>query len=325
MKKRSVLSSIIVVVLSLFAFTLMTAPAVQAAYPEPDKTIEFLHHTAPAGGAALFVLSSADILNKTGIVKAKIQTQAREGGSSAVAQNYLKSKAGDPYVVMMWTTGPLMAMLRGTTQMKVDECVWLSTLIEDGNVLIVPYNSPYKTLKDLLADAKANPKKVSVGINSIGGSEHVMTVRIERAAGVKFNITAFADSPTQLIGGHIDVAFGNTAETSGHVKAKRARVLANMGVTRSPYYHDVPTMIEQGVNASFTQVRGFFAGPNYPTEAYNFWQDAFAKLVKAPQYVEFMKKFDVAPLYKNGAETKAFLADYVKALDEDLKYIQAKK
>ena len=324
MKKSRFLSSIIAV-FALFAFTLAIAPAAQAAYPEPDKVIEFLHHSSPGGGAGLFVLTTGDILNKTGIVKAKIQTQTRQGGSSAVALNYLKSKGGDPYVVMHWTTAQLMAMLRGTTQMKLDECVWLSTLIEDGNVLIVPYNSPYKTVKDLLADAKANPKKVSVGINSVGGSEHVMASRIERAAGVKFNITAFEFSPTQLIGGHIDVAFGNTAETASHVKAKRARVLANMGERRVPFYKDIPTMKEQGINASFTQFRGFFGGPNYPTEAYNFWQDSFGKLMKTKQYAEFMKKFDVAPLYMDGAQTKAWLVDYVKALQEDLKHMEVKK
>ena len=47
--------------------------------------------------------------------------------------------------------------------------------------------------------------------------------------------------------------------------------------------------------------------------------------MKTPQYVEFMKKFDVVPLYKNGADTKAFLVDYVKELQEDLKYMDANK
>jgi putative tricarboxylic transport membrane protein len=324
MKKSRFLSSI-VVVFSLSALTLAITPAAQAAYPEPDKVIEFMHHSGPGGGPGLFVLTTADILNKAGIVKAKIQTQSRQGGSSAVALNYLKSKAGDPYTVMQWTTGPLMAMLRGTTQMKFDECVWLSTLIEDGDLIIVPYNSPYKTLKDLIADAKTNPKKVSVGINSIGGSAHVLISRIERVTGAKFNVTAFEFSPTQLIGGHIDMAFGNTSETAGHVKAKRARVLAAAGMRRVPYYKDIPTMSEQGVNASFMQVRGFFGGPGYPDEAAGFWDDAFAKLIKTPQYGEFMKRIDVAPLYKNGAETKAFLLDYVKELKEDLKYMEANK
>ncbi|HSC71223.1 MAG TPA: tripartite tricarboxylate transporter substrate-binding protein, partial [Candidatus Methylomirabilis sp.] len=246
-------SCMIAVLFSPLAVGLATVPQAEAAYPEPDKVIEFLHHSSPGGAAGLFVLTSGDILNKAGIVKAKIQTQTRQGGSSAVALNYLHSKAGDPYVVMHWTTAQLMAMLRGTTEMKLKDCVWLSTLIEDGNVLMVPYNSPYKTLKDLLDDAKANPMKVNVGINSIGGSEHVMASRIERAAGVRFNITSFDFSPTQLIAGNIALAFGSTAETMGHVKAKRARVLANMGTKRVPYYKDIPTMIEQGIPVSFTQ------------------------------------------------------------------------
>jgi putative tricarboxylic transport membrane protein len=323
MKKSRFLASI--VVFSLFAFLLAVAPVALADYPEPDKVIEFMHHSAPGGGPGLFVLSTADILNKTGIVKTKIQTLSRQGGSSAVALNYLKSKAGNPYTVMQWTTGPLMALLRGTSQMKFDECAWLSTLIEDGDLIIVPYNSPYKTLKDLLADAKANPKKVSVGINSIGGSAHVLISRIERVTGVKFNVTAFEFSPTQLIGGHIDMAFGNTSETSSHVRGRRARVIAAAGMRRVPYYKDVPTMMEQGVNASLMQVRGFMGGPGYPAEAYNYWQDAFAKVVKTKQYEEFMKKIDVVPLYKNGEETKAFLLDYVKELKEDLKYMEANK
>jgi tripartite-type tricarboxylate transporter receptor subunit TctC len=314
----------IAVVFSLLAGGFATVPHAEAAYPEPDKVIEFLHHSSPGGAAGLFVLTTGDILNKSGLVKAKIQTQTRQGGSSAVALNYLKSKKGDPYVVMHWTTAQLMAMLRGTTEMKLDECVWLSTLIEDGNVLMVPFNSPYKTVQDLIADAKANPNKINVGINSIGGSEDVMTRRIERATGVKFNITSFDFSPTQLIAGNIALAFGSTAETQGHVKAKRARVLANMGTTRVPYYKDIPTMIEQGFPVSFTQYRGFFGGPNFPAEALKFWDETFPKLMKTKQYEEFMTKFDVIPQYKTAAETKALVAEYVKGLQEDLKLMDLK-
>ena len=152
-----------------------------------------------------------------------------------------------------------------------------------------------------------------------------MAARIERVAGVKFNITAFEFSPTQLIGGHIDMAFGNTAETSGHVKAKRARVLANMGDTRVPYYKDIPTLTEQGINASFTQFRGFFGGPNFPAEAVKFWDDAFAKLMKTKEFAEYMKKSDYVAAYKTAAETKAFIAGYNAELIKDLKYMEENK
>ncbi len=323
MRMKGLLVSVLAVFL-LVSIGLVAGSRAEAAYPEPNQVFEFLHHSSPGGAAGLFVLTTGDLLNKTGLVKAKIQTQTRQGGSSAVALNYLKSKKGDPYLVMHWTTAQLMAMLRKTTEMKLDECVWLSTLIEDGNVLMVPEKSPYKTVADIIADAKANPKKVNVGINSVGGSEDVMTRRIERATGVKFNITSFDFSPTALIAGNIALAFGSTAETQGHVKAKRARVLANMGTRRVPYYKDVPTLIEQGINASFTQYRGFFGGPNFPAEAVKFWDETFPKLMKTKEYGEFMAKFDVVPAYKNAAESKAFLVGYVKELEEDLKLMDVK-
>jgi len=324
MKKKGLFFST-VVFFSLFVIAAVFAPSAQAAYPEEGKVIEFLHHSSPGGGAGLFVLTCADLLNKTGIVKNKIQVQTRQGGSSAVALNYLHSKAGDPYVVMHWTTAQLNAMNRGTTVMKLQDLTWLTTTVEDGNVMIVPYKSPYKTAKELIADAKTSPKKVSVGINSIGGSEHIMAARIERVAGLRFNITAFEFSPTQLIGGHIDMAFGNTAETSGHVKAKRARAIANMGETRLPYYKDIPTLIEQGTNASFTQFRGFFGGPNFPAEAVKFWEDAFAKLVKTKEFAEYVKKADYIAAYKTAAATKAFVAGYNTELIKDTKYIEENK
>lgn len=324
MKKKGLFFST-VAFFSLFVIAAVFAPSAQAAYPEEGKVIEFLHHSSPGGGAGLFVLSCADILNKTGIVKNKIQVQTRQGGSSAVALNYLNSKAGDPYVVMMWTTAQLNALNRGTTKMKIEDVTWLTTTVEDGNVMIVPFKSPYKNAKELIADAKTSPKKVSVGINSIGGSEHIMAARIERVAGVKFNITAFEFSPTQLIGGHIDMAFGNTAETSSHVKAKRARVLANMGENRLPYYKDVPTLAEQGFKASFTQFRGFIGAPNLPAEAVKFWEDAFAKLMKTKEFKEYMKKSDYVAAYKTAAETKAFVQGYNAELIKDTKYIAENK
>ena len=324
MRKKGLLFSIVAVFL-LFLIAMATAPAAWADYPERGKMFDIYHHSSPGSGPDLFVRSAADALARSGIIKSKIQVQIRPGGSSAVALNYLQSKAGDPYLLMHWTTAQLMAMNRATTTMKIQEVTWLSTLIEDSNVLLVPYASPYKSMKELLADAKANPKKISVGINSVGGSEHVMAARLERVTGVKFNITAFEFSPTELVGGHIDVAFASTTESSSHVRSKRLRALANMGKTRLPFYKDVPTLMEQGIEASFSQYRGFMGGPNFPADAVKFWDGAFAKLMTTKQFADYLKKSDTIPAYKNAADTKAFVADYNAELLKDLKFIQENK
>jgi putative tricarboxylic transport membrane protein len=305
--------------------SMIAVPAACAAYPDEGKGIELLNHSSPGGGAGLFVLSVGDLLNKTGIVKPKIQVQHRSGGASAVALNYVHGKGGDPYVVAMWTTAQLMAMNRASTVMKFGDVTWLSTLVEDGNVIIVPFQSPYKNVQELIAAAKAAPKKLAVGINSVGGSEHIMSTRIERITGVRFNITSFEFSPTQLIGGHIDMAFGNTIETSGHFKAKRVRVLANMGDNRVPFYKDVPTLKEQGIDASFTQYRGFMGGPNFPVEAVKYWDEAFSKLMKTKEFIDFMNKSDYLPAYKSSAETKTFVQGYNAELLKDFKFMEANK
>ena len=322
-KKGGVFS--IVAFFSLALITAAAAPEARAAYPEPNRLIDMYHHGSPGAGPDLFVRSTADALARSGILKAKIQVQRRPGGSSAVALNSLQSKGGDPYVFMHWTTAQLMAMNRGTTTMKLQDVTWLATLIEDSNVLLVPYASPYKTLAELLADAKANPRKISLGINSVGGSEHVMAARLERVAGVKFNITAFEFSPTQLIGGHIDMAFANTTESSSHVRGKRVRVLANMGKTRLPFFKDIPTLAEQGVNTSFSQYRGFMGGQNFPADAVKFWDNAFARLIKTKQFADYLKKSETVVAYKTSAETKAFITEYNEELLKDLKFIQENK
>ena len=301
------------------------ANAAAAAFPEDKKVIEFVVHMPTGSGAGLFMLTAGELMNRNGIIKAKIQVVSKPGGSSAVALNYVEAKKGDPYYAMMWTTSNLMAMNRGTTTMKFNEATWLSTMIQDGNVLMVPYDSPFKSIKEIIAEAKANPKKISVGINSVGGSEHIMAVRIERVAGVRFNATAFEFSPTALLGGHINIAFGNTSESQGHVQAKRVRVLANMGDTRLPYYKDIPTLKEQGIDASFTQYRGFLGGANMPAEAVKVWDEAFAKLAKTKEWGEFMAKNDYQDAYKNAAQTKAFLQGYNAELLKDLKQLEESK
>jgi putative tricarboxylic transport membrane protein len=320
--KALICSSIVIPVLCAVA----AAPCASAAtFPDDKKVVEFVVHMPTGSGAGLFMLTAGELLNRNGIIKAKIQVMSKPGGSSAVALNYVESKKGDPYYAMMWTTSNLMAMNRGTTTMKFNEATWLSTMIQDGNVLMVPYNSPYQSVADIIKDAKANPKKISVGINSVGGSEHIMATRIERVAGVRLNATAFEFSPTQLIGGHIHMAFGNTSESAGHVQAKRVRVLANMGDVRLPYYKDIPTLKEQGIDASFTQYRGFVAGPNMPAEAVKVWDEAFAKLSKTKEWADFMAKNDYMDAYRNSAETKAFLQGYNQELLKDLKQMEGGK
>ena len=129
--------------------------------------------------------------------------------------------------------------------MKLDECVWLSTLIEDGNVLIVPYKTP---LQDRQGPARRRQGESREGQRRDQqhrriGARHGRPDRAGSERKVQHHRPLV--SPTQLIGGHIAMAFGNTAETSSR-EGQTRQGLAKMGDRRVPYCRSIPPMKEAG-------------------------------------------------------------------------------
>lgn len=318
MKKCRVIS----LLLSCFFLSFMFAgSAVSAEYP--DKPIEFVTHSAAGGGADVFIRTVALILNNEGIVKPKIQVLNKTGGAATVAINYVAGKKGDPYVIQTWTTSPLVTVLRGTTMIKSPlEMSIICNLTEDPNLLVVQADSKYKDLKELIADAKKNPKKINCGINSQGGTEHITASRIQKATGAEFNITSFPVSITALLGGHIDFSFGNVDETGEHIKAKKLRPLAAVGDRRTNFMPSLLTMKEQGVNASYVQVRGFWGPPEMPDYAVKFWEQAFAKLMETKAFKDYMKSVEMDPAYVGTDASRKFVSEYAKQLGQDLKELE---
>ena len=206
-------------------------PEVRAA-EYPDKITEIVCHSAAGGaGADSFVRTAAHFLNDEGIVKQKIYVSNKTGGGGAVAVDYLASKKADPYVLMGWTTAPLVAILRNTTTLKdTAEITGLCNLVNDPLLLSIRADSKYKNLKDLIDDARNNPSKVRAGISSPGGTEHFVVNRLEKATGVKFNVTAFSGAAlVALLGGHIDFTF--LKSVTGGTK-RRHRKTASPGECR---------------------------------------------------------------------------------------------
>ena len=312
-------SSLLFALLAVLALTTIAPPATAADYP--DKTIEFVVHSAAGGGADAFLRTSALFMNDEGIVKPKIQVVNRPGGSATVAVNYLAGKKGDPNILLGWTTAPLIAILRGTTTVKdITDLTLLSAMAEDPSILAVRADSKYKSLKDLIDDAKKNPDKIKVGIASVGGSEHIIVNRLEKATGVKFNITAFSTaSYISLLGGHIDFAFATPVQVAQSVAAGKLKILAAAGEARTQFAPDAATMKEQGVNASFTQLRGFWGPPGMPDYAIRFWGQAFARLSETKGFKELLKKIEMDPVYMGPDHMKKFIPSYAKELAADLK------
>ena len=115
---------------------------------------------------------------------------------------------------------------------------------------MVPASSPYKTFGDFLADARANPGKVSYATAGPGSSVHMVTALFEMATGVRMNHIPYKGSGpalTDLIGGQVQVMFDNMSSSMAQIKAGKLRALAVTTARRDPRFPDVPTLAEAGV------------------------------------------------------------------------------
>jgi putative tricarboxylic transport membrane protein len=307
--------------IAVFILVGFSPKANAAEYPAPDKIIEFVLHSQPGSGMDTLQRMIARFLNDEKIVKSKIQVFNKQGGATTVAVNYVASKAGDPYVLQQWTTSVIMTILRGTTTVKsITDLALISSLVEDPNLLVVRTDSKYKSLNDFIEDARKNPEKVKGSVGSIGGTEHVIMNRLEKAAKIKFNITAFGGtSYVPVLGGHTDFTFSTLLDVQESMKAGKLRFLANAGDTRTQVAPDVPTMKELGVNASMRQLRGFLGPPEMPEYAVKYWDQAFTKLLEVKAFKDYLKTVDMEPVYMGPEQLKKFMPDYVKEFEADVK------
>jgi putative tricarboxylic transport membrane protein len=218
-----------------------------------------------------------------------------------------------------------MTILRGTTKVKsMTDMALICVLVEDPNLLVVRTDSKYKSLKELIEDAKKNPDKIRASVGSIGGTEHVIINRLEKAAGVKFNTTSFgSNSYVPVIGGHTEFTFSTPLDVQESMKAGKLRYLANAGDQRAQVAPDVPTMKELGVNASMRQLRGFFGPPGMPDYAVKYWDQAFKKLLEVNAFKDYLKKVDMEPVYMGPEQLKKFMPDYLKDFVADVKDLDA--
>ena len=112
----------------------------------------------------------------------------KPGGSHAVAANYVAARKGDPYTVLTIAHSSFLAVPTVSgLDLGLDKFVPIALFGLDSHTVAVRADSPYKTLKDLIEAAKKNPKSISVGVGTIGGTGHLVGHLLEKQSGARFN------------------------------------------------------------------------------------------------------------------------------------------
>jgi tripartite-type tricarboxylate transporter receptor subunit TctC len=178
----------------------------------------------------------------------------------------------------------------GVADVKYSDFEPVCMISSTPSVLTASPKTPWKTLPDLLKDAKARPGQITVGA-TLASTSHFFPALIEKATGTKFKYVSYeglAPRMNAILGGHVDLTDSNLTQ-KGKVEAGQLKFLAIATEKRHPEMPSVPTLKELGVNVVYDVNRGVMVPKGTPAEAVNKLASACAAAAKEPEFAQAMK------------------------------------
>ena len=278
----------------------------------PAKPIELVVPGAPGAGSDIFARLVADIIRKEKLVSQPIVINNKAGGGGAIAAVYAAQKRGDPYTVVSFPTGMMLtAQLRSGLDVGLEKFQPLALLGFDINCLMVNAESPFKSARELMNEAKAHPKTINVSIGSVGSTSHMFVWTVERLTGARFNVVIMksgTEAVTAVLGNHVHWSSGQLTDAMPHVAAGKMRILAVAAHQRLPSLAQVPTMKEQGLDMHVAAGRSFAAPAGIPVAAATFLENVFEAVYKSPEWQDYMARNLMEPTFMKGADYGRYLA-----------------
>jgi tripartite-type tricarboxylate transporter receptor subunit TctC len=313
-------------VLTVIALALAGAPAAaQEAYPTRPITIVVAF--PPGGVADLTARPVAAALER--LLKQPVVVTNKPGAAGAVGNQFVATSKPDGYTLLMALVSvsvlPEVDRLFGRpTTYTRDQLTGIARVNADPSIITVRTDSPYRTLKDLVDDAKKRPGEITFSSSGLYGASHVPFEMFLRAAGIRMRhlpTTGGAPMMNALLGNHAAATASTVILASPHVAADKLRLLAHTGSEPMKAFPDVPSLRSLGYEVDYAAWAGLVAPRATPPHVIKILRDAMRQAVKEPEVVNAHAKLGSPLAYLDADEFNAFwekdarrLAEVVKAI-----------
>jgi len=257
----------------------------------PARPIELLVPYAVGGGTDAVGRAFADAASRH-LPQAMI-VMNRPGAAGAIGHLEGARAQPDGYKLTMVTPEINLALLQGIGKAKYQDFTYIARLNVDPIVLIVRTDSPFKTLEDVLAAAKAKPGEVALANSGKGATYHLAAIALEEKTSLKFNNIPYVGAGpemTALLGGQVEGGFATTGEAGTYVKAGKFRLLGVMAPQRLKDFPDVPTFKERGIDLQLGTWRALAAPKGTPPAVIARLKSLVQKVTQEKSYQEFFAR-----------------------------------
>src|SRR6478672_4329750 len=269
---------------------------------------------SPGGGYDLTARTAVKVMEDEDIT-GRVEVFNVIGAGGTVAMARLMNERGNGDLMMMMGLGVVGATYTNGSKARASDATALAKVVEEQEGILVPADSPFKTVNDFVAAWKADPAKVTVGGGSSpGGPDHLFPMETARAVGVdptKVNFVSYdggGDLLTALLGKKIAAGTSGLGEYVDQIEAGQVRVLAVSGDERVEGV-DAPTLTEAGIDLTFTNWRGILAPPGISEDAKTAMVKVLEELHGTDGWKEALVKNGWTDAFQTGAEFEQFLKD----------------
>lgn len=285
---------------------------VTAQEPYPTRPVTIVSPYPPGGAADLTARPLAPALERA--LKQPVVVLNKPGAGGAVGTQWMSVAKPDGYNILLTvfsiSTIPEADRVAGRTPTFTrDQFVPIARLNADPTLLMVRADAPWKTVKDLVDDARKRPDAI---LYSSAGPYTVSHMAIEvfmQAAGIKLRhlpTTGGGPAMTAVLGGHATLSALSTGAVTPQVKGGKVRVLANTGATRLAAFPDTPTLKELGYDVEVYLWTGLFVPKDVPAHVQKILREATRKAVQDDEFKTASERMQMPPAYLDADEFKTW-------------------
>jgi tripartite-type tricarboxylate transporter receptor subunit TctC len=320
------LQLLLVPLLSLTAVA--SAQPAAAQEPYPSRPISLVVPFPPGGVADLTARPVAAAMEK--VLKQPMGVVNKTGAAGAVGMQFVATSKPDGYTLLLALSSisiiPEADKLFGRPPaFTVDQFAPVALISADPTILVVRAESPWKTAKEFIEEAKKRPGQISYSSSGIYGTLHMAMELLSNGAGIKLRHVPYGGAGpalTALLGGHVDALASGPAVVLPQIKAGKLRALAGWGDKRVAALPEVPTFKELGYpEAEFYIWAGLFAPKGTPEPVLAKLREAARVAVGDPEFKSAMDKLETPITFKQGAEFQKFFETDAHRLAEGVRKV----
>lgn len=305
----------------------VASQAALAAEPYPSRPVLMVVPFPPGGVVELVGRPLAASMEK--FLKQPLVITNKTGAAGAVGNAYVATADPDGYKLLMSLSSISVIpeadkLFNRKPAYTLDQLTPIARLSADPTVLVVQASAPWKSVKDLVEEARAKPGQLSYSSSGIYGALHVPAEMLAVAAGLKLRHVPFSGggpSTTALLGGHVNFSVQGPSAVAAHVKANRMRLLAHWGVRKLDVFPELPSLKELGYDIEYYIWSGMFVPAKTPKPIVDILRKVVADSAADADFKNAMAKISTPIQYLDQPEFMKFFAEDGRRLADAVRKI----